>query len=464
MPLSETHPSSSSRTRHTDAPAPRRTRIRFLIVALLFIVSTLNNADRAILSITGTEIKADLGISAITLGYLFSAFAWAYMLAQIPGGRLVDRFGAKRMYAISIFVWSLFTLLQGFVPLMGLGAAVAALFALRIGVGIAEGPAYPSNGRVVATWFPSSERATASAIFNSSQYAAAVVFTPFMAWLTHAHGWHSAYLVMGVIGMALSALWLKFYDQPRKHKMANDAEIEYIADGGALVDIEEASSAPDAPKINTWKAIRQLLRSRMMLGLYAGQFFITTIVYFFLTWFPIYLIEELGMPLLDAGLAASIPAIFGFLGGILGGVLSDRLLTRGVSLTWARKIPIITGLTLSTVIVLCNFTTSQTVVILFMVLAFFGKGLGSLGWTIVSDTSPREAAGLSGGLFNTFANAAGITTPIAIGYIVDATGSYDGALIFVGVSAALAVCSFLFIMGKITRVELTPDRNGVRHA
>ncbi|WP_277932438.1 MFS transporter [Rhodococcus opacus] len=170
------------------------------------------------------------------------------------------------------------------------------------------------------------------------------------------------------------------------------------------------------------------------------------------------------MPLLDAGLAASIPAIFGFLGGILGGVLSDRLLTRGVSLTWARKIPIITGLTLSTVIVLCNFTTSQTVVILFMVLAFFGKGLGSLGWTIVSDTSPKEAAGLSGGLFNTIANAAGITTPIAIGYIVDTTGSYDGALIFVGVSAALAVCSFLFIMGKITRVELTPDRNGVRHA
>jgi sugar phosphate permease len=260
-----------------------------------------------------------------------------------------------------------------------------------------------------------------------------------------------------VLGMLLSAVWLRFYDQPGKHRMVNDAEIAYIAEGGALVDIDEASSAPDAPKINSWHVIRQLLSSRMMLGLYAGQFFITTIVYFFLTWFPLYLIEELHMPLLEAGLAASIPAVFGFLGGILGGLVSDRLLKHGVSLTWARKIPIVVGLTLATSIVLCNFTTSQTVVIVFMVLAFFGKGLGSLGWTIVSDTSPKEAAGLSGGLFNTFANAAGITTPIVIGYIVDATGSYAGALVFVGMSAALAVCSFLLIMGKITRVELKLD-------
>lgn len=456
MSISEPQAAEPGKAQTVQAPA-RRTKIRFLIVAMLFIVSTLNNADRAILSITGTEIRGDLGFSAVTLGYLFSAFAWAYMLAQIPGGRLVDRFGAKRMYAISIFVWSLFTFLQGFVPVLGIGAAVAALFALRIGVGLAEGPAYPANGRVVATWFPSSERATASAIFNSSQYAAAVLFTPLMGWLTHSYGWHSAYLFMGALGMALSLVWLRFYDQPRKHRMANDAEIAYIADGGGLVDIEEASSAPDAPKVLARDAIRQLLSSRMMLGLYAGQFFITTIVYFFLTWFPIYLIEELGMPLLEAGFAASIPAIFGFLGGILGGLVSDRLLARGVSLTWARKIPIVIGLTLSTSIVLCNFTSSQTVVILFMILAFFGKGLGSLGWTIVSDTSPKEAAGLSGGLFNTFANAAGITTPIVIGYIVEATGSFDAALVFVGVSAALAVCSFLFIMGKITRIQLKLD-------
>lgn len=447
-------PASNPIPSDTVAPTPKRTKVRFMIVALLFIISTLNNADRAILSITGTEIRADFGFSAVTLGYMFSVFAWAYMLAQIPGGRLVDRFGAKRIYAISIFVWSFFTMLQGFAPILGAGAAVAALFALRIGVGIAEGPAYPANGRVVATWFPSSERATASAIFNSSQYAAAVIFTPLMAWLTHDHGWESAYFFMGALGMILTFGWLWLYDQPRKHRMANAAEIEFISAGGALIDIEETSTGDSKPTINSWSVVKQLLSTRMMIGLYVGQFFITTIVYFFLTWFPIYLIQELGMNLLDAGLTAAIPAIFGFTGGILGGLLSDRLLKRGASLTVARKVPIVIGLSLSTCIVLCNFTTTETMVVMLMVLAFFGKGLGSLGWTLVSDTSPKEAAGLSGGLFNTFANAAGITTPIIIGYIVDATGSFDGALLFVGASAALAVASFLLIMGKVSRVEL----------
>jgi ACS family glucarate transporter-like MFS transporter len=89
-----------------------------------------------------------------------------------------------------------------------------------------------------------------------------------------------------------------------------------------------------------------------------------------------------------------------------------------------------------------------------MSLAFFGKGVGALGWAVVSDTSPKEAGGLSGGLFNTFGNTAGITTPIAIGYILQATGSFSGALIFVGANAAVAILCYLFVVGEIKRVEL----------
>ncbi|MFE3825697.1 MFS transporter [Streptomyces sp. NPDC059092] len=437
-----------------SSPSPGRSRARFLIVALLFVVSTLNNADRAILSITGTEIQGETGISDVTLGYLFSAFSWAYMLAQLPGGWIVDRWGARKVYAGSVFAWSVATMLQGFVPLFGIASAMIALFILRIAVGLAEGPAYPANGRVVATWFPASERGTASAIFNSSQYAAPVVFTPFMAWLTHGWGWPSAYFVMGGIGIALSVWWWVAYRQPREHPRVNQAELDHLIEGGALVDIEEAATVGTKDGVDTWSVVRQLLSSRMMIGVYMGQFFITTIVYFFLTWFPIYLIKELGMPLLEAGLTASIPALFGFVGGILGGLLSDALLRRGMSVTAARKIPIVTGLLLSTSVIACAWTSTQTVVIVLMAVAFFGKGLGSLGWTVVSDTSPKEAAGLSGGLFNTFANLAGITTPIVIGYVVDITGSFDGALIFVGASGLGAALSFLLVVGRIERIRL----------
>lgn len=440
-----------------SAPAvgAKRTHVRYLMVAILFIVSMLNNADRAILSITGTEIQSSLGIDSITLGYLFASFAWAYMLAQIPGGWLIDRFGSKRVYGASIFIWSFFTLLQGFVPLLGIGSAVVALFVLRIAVGLAEGPTYPNNSRVVSAWFPSSERGTASAIFNSGQYAAAVVFTPLMGWLTHAHGWASAYIVMGVIGIVISLGWVAWFHFPSRHPRVNSAEVDYIRDGGGIVDMDSQPRQKQAPRLNTWACLKELLGNRMLLGIYIGQFGITTIVYFFLTWFPIYLIKGLNMPIMNAGFIAAIPAVFGFLGGLMGGMCSDWLLRRGHSVTFARKSVIVVGMLLSMSVVLCNFAEgSKTLVVLFMTLAFFGKGLGSLGWTVVADTSPKEAAGLAGGLFNTFANAAGITTPIVIGYLVQTTGSFEWALIFVAANALLTILAFLFIVGPIKRVEL----------
>ena len=155
------------------------------------------------------------------------------------------------------------------------------------------------------------------------------------------------------------------------------------------------------------------------------------------------------------GFAATLPALCGFLGGILGGIISDRILKSSGSLTLARKIPIVAGMLLSTVIIVCNFVDGAVVVVAFIALAFFGKGIGSLGWAVVSDTSPRLAPGLNAGLFNTFGNVAGITTPIAIGYIVKASGgSFAGALVFVALNALLALVCYLFIVGRIERVEL----------
>ena len=165
------------------------------------------------------------------------------------------------------------------------------------------------------------------------------------------------------------------------------------------------------------------------------------------------------MTILKAGFIASLPAICGFIGGVLGGIISDWLLRRGNTLTFSRKLPIVCGLLLSTSMVFCNYVDAEWMVVGFMTLAFFGKGLGALGWAVVSDTSPKQIAGLSGGLFNTFGNIASITTPIIIGYIIAVTGSFRWALVYVGANALVAVFSYLFIVGKIQRVELR-DENG----
>ncbi|MDU8428846.1 MFS transporter [Pseudomonas syringae pv. actinidifoliorum] len=433
------------------------THVRYLILLMLFLVTTINYADRATIAIAGSSIQKDLGISAVTLGYIFSAFGWAYVAGQIPGGWLLDRFGSKKVYAMSIFTWSLFTLLQGYVGEFGVSTAIVALFMLRFLVGLAEAPSFPGNARIVAAWFPTAERGTASAIFNSAQYFATVLFAPLMGWIVYTYGWKHVFVVMGAVGIVFSMIWMKVIYGPRNHPMINEAEFEHISSNGALVDLDQdkgkgkEKAASSGPK---WDYIRQLLTNRMMLGIYLSQYCINGITYFFLTWFPVYLVQERGMTILKAGIIASLPAICGFIGGVLGGIISDYLLRKGHSLTFARKAPIIGGLLLSTSIVTCNYVDVEWVVVGFMALAFFGKGVGALGWAVMSDVSPKQIAGLSGGLFNTFGNVASITTPIVIGYIISSTGSFKWALVFVGANALLAVISYIFIVGEIKRVEL----------
>ena len=436
-------------------------RTRWGILALLFAVTTINYADRATISIAGTEIKKAFLLTPVEMGYIFSAFGWSYVLAQLPGGWLLDRFGSKAVYAASIFLWSVFTLLQGGISFLTATAttAVVVLFALRFLVGAAEAPSFPANGRIVASWFPAAERGTASAIFNSAQYFATVLFAPLMGWITHAYGWPAVFVVMGLLGIVVSGIWLKTVFTPKTHPSVNQAELDHIAAGGALVNMDEPgtqsrSFAPNSPKLNY---IKQLLSNRMLMGVYVGQYCITTLTYFFLTWFPVYLVKERGMSILNAGFVAALPAICGFAGGVLGGLISDGLLRRGKSLTVARKTPIVIGMLLSTSMILCNYVDSATVVVAIMSLAFFGKGLGALGWAVVSDTSPREISGLSGALFNTFGNTAGITTPIVIGYLIKGTGSFNAALVFVAANALVAVCCYLFVVGDIKRFELRRD-------
>lgn len=458
---------------HINVAAIKKTNVRWIVVAVLFFITIINYADRATISLAGPAIAKELKMDSISMGYIFSAFGWSYVVCQLPGGYLLDRFGSKKVYAFSIFFWSLFTLFQGFIGFLAAGTAVMTLFALRFMVGAAEAPSFPANSRIVAAWFPASERGTASAIFNSAQYAATVFFAPLMGWLIHSFGWHYVFVVMGVLGMLFTLVWNKFIYNPKDHPMINQAEVDYIQQGGGLVDMDQSkkdvckqegsdmqcdigqgkqeAAKPEGPKM---QYIKELLQNRMMVGIYVAQYCINAITYFFITWFPVYLVQARGMTILKAGFAASVPAIFGFLGGILGGIISDFLLKKGYSLTVARKVPIVLGMLLSMSMLACNYVDVQWMIIAIMALAFFGKGLGALGWAVNSDTAPKQIAGLSGGLLNTCGNLSSITTPIAIGYIIQSTGSFNGALIYVVVHAFIAIVSYLFVVGEIKRVEL----------
>ena len=433
------------------APEPKPTHVRYLIVLMLFVASCCSYGDRAALSVAATVMEKALAIGPEKMGILFSGFGWAYVFAQLPAGGLLDRFGSKRVYGISIVCWSVFAFLLGFAGYLAAAWIFTAIFVLRLLSGLAQSPVFPGNGRIVATWFPTAERGRASAIFNASQYFALVMFAPLFGWLTHTYGWQSCFWFMGLFGFVLAFVWTKVVYDVKDHPRISQAEVDYIEQGGGLVNIDRGTAGKNS---FTWAGVKYLLGQRMLIGIYIGQFCINTLTTFFLTWFPLYLVQARHMTILHAGFATALPALCGSVGGILGGVYSDRLLREGRSLSFARKAPIIAGMLLSVTMIACNYTNVQAVVLFLMSLAFFGKGFGALGWTVIADTSPKELIGVNGGLFNLFGNLSTITTPTVIGILVKKTGSFNDALIFVGVTALLAIFSYVVIVGEIKRVDL----------
>ncbi len=246
----------------------RRGSVRFGIVAMLFAVTAVNYADRATLSLAGPSVAKALGLNAVALGWAFSAFAWTYLVAQIPSGWVLDRFGVRLVYFASLLAWSIFTLLQGTVIWMGAAAAAVMLFVFRALVGAAEAPSYPGNARIVASWFPAAERGTATAIFNSAQYFATALFAPVMGAVITLWGWPHVFSVMGGLGILLALLWLRVIHEPRRHPRLSQAELDYIAAGGALVDAD-AGPAPSATPAG--RPLRHLLHSRSFLAHVPGS-------------------------------------------------------------------------------------------------------------------------------------------------------------------------------------------------
>ncbi|MBZ6386748.1 MULTISPECIES: MFS transporter [Pantoea] len=445
----------------------RPTRVRIWILCLILFLSVVAYADRSILSISGSAIKDEFGLSAIQLGLILAAFSWAYVIGQIPGGLLLDRFGAKKVYGVTLALWSVSTIAMGFVGEFagGMTAALVLMFTLRFALGLIEAPSFPANARVVIMWFPSAERGRASSLFSTAQYFAVAIFSPLSGWLVSRFGWEWPFFVLGGIGVLAVFVWAAYMREPRNHPGVSESELRHIVDGGGLVDIDASHTLQARPPINR-AMFKTLLSSRMLWCAYLGQYCTIALSYFFITWFPIYLVQARGMNILDAGFATIAPALFGFLGGISGGYISDMLIKRGWSISWARKTPYIVGMLMAASLIMAAAIPSNVGIIAIMSFAFFGKGVaaGAGTWTVISDTAPKEAVGLAGAIFNGIGNIAGFVTPLLFGVIVGLTGSYSIGLVFVGAHCVVAALLFLFVMGPINRVGEAQTSEATREA
>jgi ACS family D-galactonate transporter-like MFS transporter len=354
------------------------------------------------------------------------------------------------LYGVLILLWSIATIALGFV------STVPALMAIRMLVGALEAPSYPINNRVVTTWFPERGRATAIGVYTSGQYVGVAFLTPVLVWLQLNLGWHMVFVATGILGLGWAVVWYLVYRQPHDFPGTNAAEIDLIRAGGGLVDLERTQTERRAGFSRA--DLARVLSSRKLWGVYFGQFALTSTLWFFLTWFPTYLVQARGMDFVKVGFLASLPFLAAFVGVLSSGLLSDYMVRRGASLGVARKAPIVTGLLLSTSIVGANFVEKPAFIIAFMTLAFFGNGLASITWSLVSAIAPERLLGLTGGVFNFFGNLSGISVPIIIGYLARDYG-FSAGLAYVAVLALLGAVSYVFVVGTVERL---PDSSAVR--
>jgi ACS family D-galactonate transporter-like MFS transporter len=300
---------------------------------------------------------------------------------------------------------------------------------------------------VLSTWFPQQERARANAVYSVGQYVGLAFFSPLLFWIVEAAGWRSLFLICGSIGIVYAVIWYASYREPHQSKLVGQTELDHIEAGGGL-------GHSGGQIAFSWKLVRKILSKRQILGASIGQFCGNSTLVFFLTWFPTYLATERHMDWLKSGFFAVMPYIAATAGVLIGGVLSDTLIRRTGSANLGRKLPIVTGLLLASTIILANFVSSNNLVILVMSIAFFGQGMVNLGWTLISDVAPKPLIGLTGGIFNFCANLAGIVTPLVVGFILQATGSFYGALAYIAVLGLLGAAAYVLIVGDVRRVEM----------
>lgn len=420
----------------------RPTRIRYQMLLLIFVNVVINYMDRSNLAVAASEIGKEYQFSSVQMGLIFSAFSWTYLLFQIPGGIVVKHIAPRLLYTVSLIAWSLATVFQGF------ARGFASLFGLRMLTGVFEAPAFPINNRVVSNWFPEQERASAIAVYTSGQFLGLAFLMPVLSGIQLHTGWRGLFVVTGLIGVIWGLIWYLFYRDPQHHKKINTAELEHIEKGGGLLH-----KSDEKPKTFRWADLREVLSHRKLWGIYLGQFAVNGALWFFLTWFPKYLVDYRALDFIQSGYWASLPYLAAFTGVLCSGFLSDYLMRKGVSPAKARKRPIIIGLLLSVLIIGANYVSTPGWIIFFMSVSFFGVGFASITWIFVSTLAPKHLIDITGGVFNFIGQLSGIVVPIVIGVLASG-GNFAPALIFIGVLGLLGACSYLFLVGKVERVGL----------
>jgi len=413
-----------------------QSNIRWTIVALLFFATTINYIDRQVIGLLKPFIQGDLHWDEADYGYIVTAFQIAYALGMIISGRLLDKFGTRIGYSMSIFVWSVGATLHSVMhSVFGFGVVRAVL-------GFGEAGNFPAAVKTIAEWFPKRDRALATGIFNAGSTIGAIVAPIIVAAVTISLGWRWAFIITGSLGIIWIVFWYLFYQSPLQHKRITASELSYIQS-----DHSREEETVDEKGMSWGK----LLRHKQTYAICFSRFVTDWVWWFFLFWMPDFLNKTQHLDIKASVLPLILIYTMASFGGVLGGALSSGFIRAGRSIDYSRKTTIlICALFVLPLIFVARIQNGWIAVILIGFAAAAHQGWASNIFTVVSDIYPRNTVGTMIGLSGFTGAIGGALSASFVGLLLKFTGSYT--LIFITASSMYLV-AWLTLKIFIPRIE-----------
>lgn len=412
-------------------------RYRWAVLSMNFLVLGLNYADRAAIGVAAPVIIAEYGFSKSAWGWISAIFFIGYAPFCFVGGYTADKFGPRKVMAWAIGWWSLFT------GLTAAGFGFVSFMIIRFLFGFGEGPQATVTAKTMSNWFPQRRLGTALGLSQASTPLGGAVGTPLVVALMNAFNgsWRAPFVILGSVGVFfLVGWWAIVRDKPSVHPWVKPAEVAELEEAE-----KELASASDEPPAED-PGLARLVRKPLVLTTALAYFGYSWVLFTFLTWFPEFLHEAHGLDLNQIALTGSVPWLCGFVGLAVGGVFTDAL-GRRIGLFKSRKWTTVTCLlVVAAAFVPVGLVRSATAAVTLMaVTVFLLYIVGAQFFALIRPVVPAARFGSTCGFVHFIANLAGIFAPIALGYIVDATGSWELSFMVSGVivgASALLLAAF----------------------
>jgi len=405
-----------------NAPELRDSRQRWWLLVLLFSAMLVSYVHRGAFSVAAPYIAKDLNLSKAGIGVILSAFFWVYSFMQVPAGWIVDRYGVKRAYSLAFLFWSLSSTLAGF------ARGVVSLIGLRVALGGGQAITFPASSRAVANSFPQGERGAVTGVYLTGVRFGAALVNAIGAYLLARYSWKLFFVGTGLIPLVWLLPWNRFLSKWETR------------------DSAQATPAHEKHQMSLRESW-MMMRRRTVFGIFLGFFAYDYVWFIFITWLPGYLSLERHFTPNELAIYSSVPYLPMVVIIILSGVFSDWLVKRGHDEKLVRKIFIIVGLAIGSLIVPAGIVTDKLTAVWLLTISLAGLGICSPNtWTLTQAVCEKKLVGTVSGIQNFGGNLGGILAPALTGFIAHITNSFALAFGVAGIVLLIGMFAYWFLI------------------